>query len=106
MPYAISVSPTGMGARQSEITSGRVQSADAGQETVRHTHPHLDTGVDASFDCRADQTDGFAHLIATAVADAARVIEAENPPRLSRLADSVDAKKRAGHQLTAGGRSR
>jgi transcriptional regulator of acetoin/glycerol metabolism len=28
--------------------------------------------------CRADQTEGFAHLIATAVVDAARVIEAEN----------------------------
>ncbi len=28
--------------------------------------------------CRADLTEGFAHLIATAVADAARVIEAEN----------------------------
>jgi transcriptional regulator of acetoin/glycerol metabolism len=40
-------------------------------------HGELAGVLDVS-SCRADQTGGFAHLIATAVADAARVIEAEN----------------------------
>ena len=40
-------------------------------------HGELAAALDVS-SCRADLTEGFAHLIATAVADAARVIEAEN----------------------------
>jgi transcriptional regulator of acetoin/glycerol metabolism len=40
-------------------------------------HGELAAAIDVS-SCRADRTEGFAHLIATAVADAARVIEAEN----------------------------
>lgn len=40
-------------------------------------HGELVAALDVS-SCRADLTEGFAHLIATAVADAARVIEAEN----------------------------
>jgi len=40
-------------------------------------HGELAAALDIS-SCRADLTEGFAHLIATAVADAARVIEAEN----------------------------
>ena len=40
-------------------------------------HGELAAALDVS-SCRADLTDGFVHLIATAVADAARVVEAEN----------------------------
>jgi len=40
-------------------------------------HGELAAALDVS-SCRADLTEGFARLIATAVADAARVIEAEN----------------------------
>jgi len=40
-------------------------------------HGELAAALDVS-SCRADLTEGFAHLIANAVADAARVIEAEN----------------------------
>jgi transcriptional regulator of acetoin/glycerol metabolism len=40
-------------------------------------HGELAAALDVS-SCRADLTEGFAHLIATAVADAARAIEAEN----------------------------
>ncbi len=40
-------------------------------------HGELAAALDVS-SCRADLTEGFAHLIATAVADAARIIEAEN----------------------------
>jgi transcriptional regulator of acetoin/glycerol metabolism len=40
-------------------------------------HGELAAALDVS-SCRADLTEGFAHLLATAVADAARVIEAEN----------------------------
>jgi transcriptional regulator of acetoin/glycerol metabolism len=40
-------------------------------------HGALAAALDVS-SCRADLTEGFAHLIATAVADAARAIEAEN----------------------------
>jgi transcriptional regulator of acetoin/glycerol metabolism len=40
-------------------------------------HGELAAALDVS-SCRADLTEGFVHLIATAVADAARAIEAEN----------------------------
>jgi transcriptional regulator of acetoin/glycerol metabolism len=40
-------------------------------------HCELAAALDVS-SCRADLTEGFAHLIATALADAARTIEAEN----------------------------
>ena len=40
-------------------------------------HGELAGALDVS-SCRADLTEGFAHLIATAVADSARIIEAEN----------------------------
>ena len=44
---------------------------------IFNEHGDLAAALDVS-SCRADLTEGFAHLIATAVADAARVIEAEN----------------------------
>jgi transcriptional regulator of acetoin/glycerol metabolism len=44
---------------------------------IFNEHGDLAAALDVS-SCRADLTEAFAHLIATAVADAARVIEAEN----------------------------